>query len=85
MTEPITHYLLVNMNGVYTKTAEYFVERGGLVEPWGRAWEPISAASLYGARAIGIRLRRARFPDAHQTLGECGEAPEDYWPEAAGA
>ncbi len=78
----VTHYILVNEAGVYTKDASFFVSQGGLVEEWGKNWEPVTARSLYAARNIGIKRRRERFPDCHKTLGERGERPEDYWPEA---
>lgn len=77
-------YILVSQSGVGTKEGEFFEEQGGLKESWGKAWEPVEATSLYDARNQGIALRRKRFPDSHRTMGEDGEAPERYWPEAAG-
>lgn len=79
------YYLLINEAGVYTKEGDYFEESGGLREPWGKAWECVEATSLYNARNQGIKLRRQRFPTCHKTMGENGEAPESYWPEARGA
>lgn len=78
------YYILVNESGVYVKDCMLFEAQSGLRENWGKNWEYINALSLYDARAIGIKLRRERFPDCHKTLGEDGEAPENYWPEAKG-
>lgn len=80
-----THYVLVNPAGVYTKDAAFFESQGGLRDTWGKAWEPVTASSLYEARKHGIKLRRERFPFSRPTLGERGERPEDYWPEANSA
>ncbi|WP_257164636.1 hypothetical protein [Bradyrhizobium sp. SRS-191] len=75
-------YLLINEAGVYTKVGAYFESQGGLEQPWGQSWESIEALDLYDARNQGIKLRRERFPNCHRTLGEDGEPPESYWPEA---
>lgn len=80
-----THYVLANAAGVYVKDAAFFASQGGLADDWGKSWEPVIAGSLYDARNAGIKIRRQRFPDCHKTLGENGEAPESYWPEAKGA
>lgn len=79
-----THYILINEAGVYVKDAAFFICQGGLVEPWGRLWEPVETTSLYAAREIGIKRRRERYPDCHKTKGEDGEPAELYWPEARG-
>lgn len=78
------YYVLITESNVGTKDGQFFEEQGGLREPWGKAWEPIEATSLYDARNQGIALRRQRFPNSHRTMGEDGERPERYWPEAAG-
>lgn len=80
-----THYVLANSAAVYVKEADFFISQGGLKDEWGKHWTPVTATSLYQARAIGIKLRRERFPHALKTMGESGERPEDYWPEARGA
>lgn len=80
-----TYYILVNSAGVYVKDHKTFSDGGGHSQPWGSAWELIDAESLYAARNEGIRRRRERYPASHKTMGEDGEAPESYWPEARGA
>ncbi len=84
MSEKPTHYLCITESSVGTKEASFFIEQGGLRQPWGKHWEPVVAENLYAARNIGIKLRRERFPKCHKTMGEDGEAPESYWPEARG-
>lgn len=79
------YYILVNAAGVYTKEGDFFLKQGGLKEEWGKTWELIDAASLYEARNKGIALRRQRFPNSHRTMGEDGESPSVYWPEARGS
>lgn len=79
-----TYYILVNEAGVYTKEGDFFEQQGGLTQPWGQKWERIEASSLYDARNQGIKLRRDRYPNSHMTMGEDGEPPEIYWPEAKG-
>lgn len=80
-----TYYVNVTESNVGTKEGKFFEESGGLTEPWGKHWEKIEATSLYDARNQGIALRRKRFPTCHKTMGENGEPPEQYWPEARGA
>lgn len=80
-----TYYVLANSAGVYVKDYATFTNGGGLTEPWGQAWELVDAESMYAARNEGIRRRRDRFPTSHKTMGENGEPPESYWPEARGA
>jgi len=80
----ITHYVSISESNVGVKTAEFFKSQGGDREPWGEHWQGIEAISLYDARAKAIKMRRAKFPDCHLTLGERGEDPESYWPEAKG-
>lgn len=79
------YFLSVNDHGVYVKDGQFFREQGGTTSEWGKNWQRVEAESMYKARNIGIRLRRERFPNAHMTLGEDGEPPELYWPEAKGA
>lgn len=78
-----THYVQVKDSAVFVKDAAFFVEQGGLREPWGKTWEPVEADSLYDARRIAIKLRRDRYPDSHRTGGE-DEPMETAWPEAKG-
>lgn len=80
-----TYYVLISESNVGTKNGQFFEAQGGLIEPWGKNWEKIKADSLYDARNQGIAMRRKRFPNSHRTMGEDGEAPEVYWPEARGA
>ena len=78
-----SHYVLIKEAGVYVKEGKFFRSQGGLVQDWGKNWEPIMAESLYDAQYKGIALRRARFPNAGPTLGE-NESLETVWPEAKG-
>lgn len=54
-----THYVHRNpANAVFVKTAEFFVSQGGLVEPWGKAWSPVTVdgdpgETLEDARRVG--------------------------------
>ena len=80
-----SYFILVNEAGVYVKEANFFRSQGGEIDGWGKKWEPIDAESAYEARAKGIQLRRERYPESHLTMGEDGEAPDKYWPEAKGA
>lgn len=79
------YYIHVTESNVGTKDGEFFVEQGGTREEWGKNWERVEAASMYDARNEGIKRRRERFPNCHKTMGEDGEPPERYWPEAKGA
>ena len=78
-----THYLLIRAAGIYVKSAELFINQHGLLEAWGREWQGVYADDLYQARRIGIALRRERYPDSHETLGEF-EPMAIAWPEARG-
>lgn len=53
-TLPITHYAHRSPgNAMFVKEAEYFIDQGGLIEPWGKAWRPIyGASSLEEARRL---------------------------------
>lgn len=62
--------ILVNTAGVYVKGEAFFIDQGGLREPWGKAWEPIEAVDLPTARQAGSAIRRKRFPDAGLAIGE---------------
>lgn len=53
-----THFVLVEPWAVYVKDADFFRQQGGHVQPWGRKWRPVTAASIEAARAIGEKLRR---------------------------
>lgn len=77
------YFVSITASNVSVKEGAFFAEQGGLREPWGKHWEKIDATSLYDARAQGIKMRRKRFPDSHQTLGE-NEPMEEAWPEAKG-
>lgn len=40
-------------DGVFVKEWNFFVEQGGLKEPWGKGWKPIMASSIEAARNKG--------------------------------
>ena len=46
------HKYYVHFNGAvwFVKEAEFFESKGGLTEPWGKAWKPIYADSIEHAR-----------------------------------
>ena len=70
------YFVLIKDSAVFTKTAPYFEEQGGLTSEWGQAWEKVEAVSLLQARLIAIAARRKRYPYAHQTLDEEQVTPE---------
>ena len=52
-----THMVCVGAhNVVFVKTFEFFIEQGGLTEPWGANWKPVYASSIGDARRQGARL-----------------------------
>lgn len=42
--------VLVEPWATYVKGWDFFVEEGGLREPWGKSWRPIRAKSIEDAR-----------------------------------
>lgn len=47
-------YVSIQPWAVYVKEADFFVEQGGLVQPWGKFWVgPIDAESIEDARTWG--------------------------------
>lgn len=51
------HFIMVNEAGVYVKDGDFFVQQGGLKEPWGKNWKEIDADGLNHARMIGEAMR----------------------------
>lgn len=65
-----TYYVSPTASNVGVKEGDFFVSQGGLKEPWGKHWQKVEACCLYDARRKGIAIRREKFPDAHETIGE---------------
>lgn len=53
-----SHYVLRGSGTtIFVKEADYFVEQGGLIEPWGKAWRAVyDAASIEEAHSIGRKM-----------------------------
>lgn len=58
--QKLVYYLLIEPWAVYVKEGDFFRDQGGLTENWGKRWEPVVAADIEAARAIGIKLRDSR-------------------------
>lgn len=54
------YYILIEPWAVYVKEANFFKAQGGLMQPWGKKWEPACADSIEDAREIGVRRREQR-------------------------
>ena len=46
-------YILIKPWAVYVKEGDFFVEQGGLTEPWGSEWRIVMARDVDHAREIG--------------------------------
>jgi hypothetical protein len=55
-TPTITHYVHFNGSAYFVKEAEYFIDQGGLIDPWGKAWKPVTAVSVEEARQLAVGL-----------------------------
>lgn len=61
---PNIYYVHANSAGsIFVKTKEFFEQQGGLMEPWGKAWQPIEAASLADARGEYADRKYQEFLD----------------------
>jgi hypothetical protein len=60
--------VLIESWAVYVKEWDFFVEQGGLAQPWGKKWKPIMARDIESARRKGISrrdgipIRLVKFP-----------------------
>lgn len=51
------YYHINSGNAAFVKTEAFFIDQGGLTEPWGKAWTKIQARSLDHAREIANSKR----------------------------
>lgn len=51
-----THYVVDNRSWVGVKEAEFFASQGGLRDPWGKNWKPVTASSIGDARRKGAEM-----------------------------
>ena len=56
----VTHYVLIKPWSVYVKTANYFIEQGGLKNNWGKNWIGVEANSIAHARELGQKIKRGQ-------------------------
>jgi hypothetical protein len=52
------YYHINSGNAAFVKTEKFFIDQGGLTEPWGKAWTKIQARSLDHAREIADSKRK---------------------------
>ena len=50
--------VLIQPWGVYVKARWFFIQQGGLCEPWGKSWRRVRASSLEAARNKGKKMTR---------------------------
>lgn len=48
----------IRHNDIYVKYADYFMEKKGHVEDWGRSWLPVKARDIEDARSRGLALAK---------------------------
>jgi hypothetical protein len=63
------YYVHYNSVSVFVKAEDYFIERGGLTENWGKNWRKIEAKSIEDAREKGYILFGAVRTDAQRAVG----------------
>jgi hypothetical protein len=54
------YMVLIQPWGVYVKDYDFFVEQGGLKDPWGKHWRLVRASSIEAARNKGKRMTRVQ-------------------------
>jgi len=52
------YMVLIQPWAVYVKDRAFFVQQGGLREPWGKAWRRVRASSVEAARSKGKKMYR---------------------------
>ena len=52
------YMVLIQPFGVYVKERSFFIQQGGLRQPWGKAWRRVRASSIEAARNKGKKMTR---------------------------
>jgi hypothetical protein len=54
------YMVLIQPWGVYVKERSFFIQQGGLRDPWGKNWRRVRASSLEAARNKGKKMVRMK-------------------------
>ena len=52
-----THYVLPQGPNCYVKEANFYMDQGGHIKPWGTNWIPVIASDIEDARRIAKEIR----------------------------
>ena len=53
-----SYMVLIQPFGVYVKERSFFIQQGGLCDPWGKNWRRVEASSIEAARNKGKKMYR---------------------------
>lgn len=54
------YMVLIQPWGVYVKERSFFIQQGGLRDPWGKHWRRVKASSIEAARNKGKKMVRVQ-------------------------
>ncbi len=54
------YMVLIEPWGVYVKERSFFIQQGGLRDPWGKSWRRVRASSIEAARNKGKKMVRVK-------------------------